>query len=312
MLTHAGRVYSYCKQFCEETGGENPPATRANRSDQGASINSLPDLQSRADIKILRMIQTARLETQIIRALRLDNFMLYYQPQLDMLTNRVIGMEALIRWDSDVGVVLPEQFIPVAEETSLIIQIGEWSINEACRQVAEWSKNGFASPKVAVNVSTRQFSGNLVTVVESALRENDVKPHAIEIEIMETMLAKDPSDAVRIMHDLRRMGVDLSIDDFGTGYSNLSNLKKFPVNTIKIDREFVTGVLEDKSDRVIIQSILDIARHMGMRTLAEGIETEEHRRALLEMGCDGWQGFLFSRPAPPSEMERCMLRTTAH
>jgi len=259
----------------------------------------------------LRAVQRVSLEAQLVRALRFNQFMLYYQPQLDMKTHRMIGMEALIRWDSDAGVILPGQFIPMAEESSLIIQIGEWAIHEACRQIAEWNRSGIHTPKIGVNLSCRQFSGDIVAVVEDALRENNVLAHTLELEITESMLAKDPTEAILIMHELCRMGIELSLDDFGTGYSNLSNLKKFPVKTIKIDREFVTGLPEDENDKVIVQSTLSIARQMNLKTLAEGIETEEHRRALYSLGCDAGQGFLFSRPLPPAEVECRFFKTVA-
>lgn len=259
----------------------------------------------------LRAVQRVSLEAQMVRALRYNQFMLHYQPQLDMKTHRMIGMEALIRWDSDAGVILPGQFIPVAEETALIIQIGEWAIHEACRQIADWNRNGICAPKIGVNLSCRQFSGDIVAVVKEALRENRVPAHTLELEITESMLAKDPNEAILIMHELCRMGIELSIDDFGTGYSNLSSLKKFPIKTIKIDREFVSGILEDENDKAIVQAILDIARHMKLNTLAEGIETEEHRRMLHSLGCNAWQGFLFSRPLPPAEVERRFFKTVA-
>lgn len=258
----------------------------------------------------IRAVQRMSLEAQLERALRQGEFMLHYQPQVDMGHRGIIGLEALIRWDSDMGMILPGQFIPAAEESGLIVQIGEWALYEACRQIAEWEKCGIFPPKVSVNISGGQFTWDLLPKLEAALRDNGVRPHALELEITESMLANDEADAALIMRELSKMGLDLAIDDFGTGYSNLASLKRFPLNRIKIDREFVTNLPFDENDKAIVQAIMAIAKHMGLSTVAEGIETEGHRVAFQALGCDAWQGFLFSRPLSAPEIEERFFKQT--
>ncbi|MEH6472429.1 MAG: EAL domain-containing protein [Halopseudomonas sp.] len=250
-------------------------------------------LQERASSRLM-------LENQIREALEKNQFVLYYQPKLELHSRRVLGMEALIRWNHpDSGLISPLEFIPVAEESGLIIPLGKWVLEEACRQTKAWHLQGLSHLRVAVNLSARQFSkADLVDDISRVLEQTGLPADALELEITESMVVEDGSSAVKTMTQLRRLGVEISIDDFGTGYSNLQYLKRFPLNSLKIDRGFVRDVLVDREDAAIVKAIILMARGLGLNVIAEGIETQEQLDFLLEHHCPMGQGFLFSPPLP--------------
>ena len=244
-------------------------------------------------------------------ALDQGQFVLYYQPEVELATRRIIGMEALIRWQHpDRGLVPPMDFIPIAEETGLILQIGDWGLSEVCQQIQHWhvENPGQPVPRVCVNLSARQFSRDgLADHVEALLRRTGVPSQQIGLEMTESSLIPDPGTALEVLASLRRLGVTLLMDDFGTGYSSLNNLHTLPFDVLKIDRSFVMRMEEGHQPRQIVHTIIELARTMGMDVVAEGVETPEQYRLLQQLGCRVGQGFLFSRPVPAAAMSR-MLR----
>lgn len=240
------------------------------------------------------------LESDLRAALQRDEFMLYYQPQVDIETGRLIGMEALIRWKHpEKGMIMPSEFIALAEENGLIVPIGEKVIVEACRQNAAWQQAGLPPIPVSVNLSVRQFlQPNLVEWLAGVLRETGLAPCYLELEITESVTL-DVDYAEQALEALARLGVQISIDDFGTGYSSLSYLRRFPISRLKIDRSFVRDILDDQNDAQIVQTIIAMSRHFNMKVIAEGVETEQQLKYLQQHGCDEAQGYLFGHPAPP-------------
>ena len=241
------------------------------------------------------MRQRMRLDHAMRQALASQRFRLHYQPQVDLRTGNVVGAEALIRWrDPELGEVSPGQFIPVAEETGFIIAIGDWVLEQAVRQAARWRDAGFAMP-VSVNVSALQFQqADFIDRVASVLREHQLAGALLELELTESILVHDANDALARLSLLSQLGVRLAIDDFGTGYSSLAYLKRFPIDRLKIDRSFVKGLPADESDGAIVRAIVQLAQALAMKVIAEGVETEPQRAYLLELGCDEFQGFLYS------------------
>jgi EAL domain-containing protein (putative c-di-GMP-specific phosphodiesterase class I) len=216
---------------------------------------------------------------------------------------RVIGCEALVRWHHPQrGMVSPADFIPLAEETGLIVPLGTWVLQEACRQARVWQDAGLPALNIAVNLSARQFrKGNLPQLVEEFLRQAGLDPRLLELELTESMVMDDPVGAQRTMHALKELGVGLSLDDFGTGYSSLNYLRRFPVDSLKIDRSFIRDVASDPSGASVVTSVIDIAHNLGLTAVAEGVETREQLVFLAGCGCDMLQGFLFSKPLPAEE-----------
>ena len=243
-------------------------------------------------------------ESALRLALVRQEFVLHYQPKVDVLTRRVLGMEALVRWQHPTrGMVPPGDFIPLAEERGLIVPIGRWVIQAACRQIRDWRHAGLTVPRVAVNLSARQFADEaLVEDIAQAMREHGVAPADIEIELTESVLMVDPDRANTVLQRLHGMGVRISIDDFGTGYSSLSYLKRFPAETVKIDRSFIRGLPGDGDDTAITQAVIAMAHSLGLTVIAEGVENEEQLAALRRLGCDEAQGFLLGRPMPAVEL----------
>jgi len=242
-----------------------------------------------------------RLESELRLALRRDEFFLMYQPQVDLSTGTISGLEALVYWQrADGGVVSPESFIPVAEETGLILPLGAWVLRRACRQIQEWAATGETPVPVSVNLSARQFQQqDLVNQVSGLLGAFDVDPRWIDLEITETVAMMHADQAIATLNRLKRIGVRLTIDDFGTGYSSLAYLKRYPVDTLKIDRAFVRDLGGAGADRAVVRAVVTLAHGIGLRVIAEGVETEEQRDHLQVLGCDAMQGFLFSRPVHP-------------
>ncbi|RDE24758.1 EAL domain-containing protein [Motiliproteus coralliicola] len=250
-------------------------------------------LQDRASSRLM-------LENQLREAIEKQQFALYYQPKLELHSRRVLGMEALIRWHHPTqGLISPADFIPVAEETGLIVPLGQWVLEEACRQTQEWHQQGFTHLRVSVNLSARQFAkADLVEDVRKTLERTKLSTDALELEITESMVVDASSSANEKLVQLRQLGVEISIDDFGTGYSNLQYLKRFPLTSLKIDRGFVRDLMVDREDAAIIKAIILMARGLGLNVIAEGVETQEQLDFLLEHRCPMGQGFLFSPPLP--------------
>jgi EAL domain-containing protein (putative c-di-GMP-specific phosphodiesterase class I) len=249
-----------------------------------------------------RIIDALELEGALRRALERQEFCLHYQPKVDLASGRIVGCEALLRWRHPRrGMVSPAEFIPLAEETGLIVPLGTWALKEACRQAKAWQVEGLPLPNlsVAVNLSARQFrKGNLPRLVKEILGEANLDPRLLELELTESMLMDDPAGAERIMRALKDLGVGLSLDDFGTGYSSLNYLRRFPVDSLKIDRSFISDVASDLSAAAVATSIVAIAHSLGLYAIAEGVETREQLDFLRSCGCDSFQGYYFSRPLP--------------
>ncbi|MCQ8103186.1 EAL domain-containing protein [Methylomonas sp. SURF-2] len=252
-----------------------------------------------------------KLEKHLRRALEQDEFMLHYQPQVDVKTGTIIGMEALIRWISpELGMVSPADFIPLAEDTGLIVPIGAWVLKTACLQARSWQKIGRPT-RVAVNLSSRQFhpvqtqQGSqhpLLNAVLNALDEADLSPELLELEITESILMQHLDSTMELLNTLKNIGVRLSIDDFGTGYSSLSYLKRFPIDILKIDKSFVNDITTDPSDKAIVAAITAMAKQLNLEVVAEGVETLAQLDFLCELQCDFVQGYYFSKPLSPDEV----------
>ncbi|HEY8554941.1 MAG TPA: EAL domain-containing protein, partial [Burkholderiales bacterium] len=251
------------------------------------------------------MYNRLSLEVKLRRALELGHLTLYYQPQVTTHGRRPVAAEALLRWtDPDLGPIPPERFIPIAEESGLIIPIGEWVLREACMQARAWLDAGLPLTRVAVNLSSRQFRDRgLLDVVRSALADARLDPRHLELELTESMIMQDALDTRRMLEVLKAMGVQLSIDDFGTGYSSLSYLRSFPIDTLKIDRSFVADIPATPDSGAIVTAIIAMARSLKLNVVGEGVETEQQRVFLQQHGCTLAQGLLFCAPLPADELE---------
>ncbi|MFC4324212.1 bifunctional diguanylate cyclase/phosphodiesterase [Litchfieldia salsa] len=257
------------------------------------------------DVKLdKKTFERLEIENELRKAIDRDEFSLHYQPILNLCKNQVTGVEALIRWNNEkLGTVSPAQFIPIAEETGMIITIGEWIFSTACKQLKKWENEGFAL-SISVNISIRQFyQPNLIPMIESILKETNVSPEYLTIEITESM-TMDVETATNILQDLKELGVNISIDDFGTGYSSLSYLKSFPIDYLKIDQSFIRDITKSKGDESIATTILLMAHNLGLKVIAEGVETKGQLEMLKKHRCDEAQGYLFSKPLPVEELEQ--------
>ncbi len=248
------------------------------------------------------------------RALAHDQFVLYYQPQIEISSGTLIGAEALIRWQHpDLGLVSPARFIPVAEETGLIVEIGDWVLREACREAARWKEAGMHEPVVAVNLSALQFKrGDIEQSVVRALNESGIDPGMLELELTESILIRDTDIVLATVKRLKLMGIKLSIDDFGTGYSSLSYLKRFEVDKLKIDQSFIRDLATDSEDAAIVRAIIQMARSLGLRTIAEGVEDKRVLDLLRIYHCDEAQGYFHGRPMPAGEFMAYLARQLAN
>ena len=238
------------------------------------------------------------LENSLRKAVENNELVAYYQPQVDLRTGRITGVEALVRWQHPkLGLVPPDNFIPLAEETGVILEIDEWMMKTACQQIKSWEKEGIANIRVAVNLSTRQFrQKNLTETVAQILKDSAVQPENLCLEITENEVMQNIETTVEILQALKKMGVFLSLDDFGTGYSSLSYLKRFPIDILKVDRAFVNGIPSDRDDTAISTAIVVLAHSMELKVIAEGVEESEQVAFLQSLQCDEIQGFYFSRP----------------
>jgi diguanylate cyclase (GGDEF)-like protein len=255
-----------------------------------------------------RMAEKHEMERLLREALARQQFVLHFQPKVDLVQGRITGAEALIRWQHPGrGLLAPGEFISIAEETGLIVPIGEWVIQAVCAQQAAWRARGVPTLPVAVNLSALQFrEGRVRQCIEQALRDNQLDATAIELELTETLVMQDPTEAERTMQDFRQFGLHLSLDDFGTGYSSLAYLKLFPFNSVKIDRAFITDISRGKEDAAIALAIIAMAHSMHMDVIAEGVETLDQLQFLRRSGCDQMQGYYFSRPVPAEDYARAL------
>jgi diguanylate cyclase (GGDEF)-like protein len=249
-------------------------------------------------------IERLTLETALRRALDRNQFALHYQPKVDMATGQITGVEALLRWTHpELGVLPPSQFIPLAEETGLIVPIGRWVLKEACAQNMAWQRRGLRPVSMAVNLSPRQFGDeHLLQDVDEALAASGMSPVLLQLEVTESMVMRNVSRAVKVLDAIQSRGIRLAIDDFGTGYSSMSLMKQFPIDTIKIDRSFVRDLPKDSEDQAIAQAIISMGKALGMTVIAEGVETVEQEAFLRSHACDEMQGYLFSKPVPPQQL----------
>jgi diguanylate cyclase (GGDEF)-like protein/PAS domain S-box-containing protein len=248
-------------------------------------------------------VERLRLETYLRRSLEKEEMFLNYQPQVEIDTGRLIGVEALVRWNHpDLGLVPPSRFISLAEDTGYINQLGKWVLIQACHQMVRWQEAGLHVPKMAVNLSARQFErGSIATMVGDVLRETGLEPHRLQLEVTESVIM-NTGDALVFINDLHSIGVGLAIDDFGTGYSSLAYLKQMPVQTLKIDRSFIKDISTDVNDEAIAIAIIQLGKSMNLSVIAEGVETGEQAAFLLRHGCNLAQGYFYSRPAAPDDL----------
>jgi EAL domain-containing protein (putative c-di-GMP-specific phosphodiesterase class I) len=251
------------------------------------------------------------LESGIRRALESDQFSLYYQPKVDIGSGRITAMEALVRWNHpDLGLLPAGDFIPLAEETGVIFPLGEWVLRQACQQNRAWQEQGLPPIRVAVNISGYQLQQrSLVEHIEGILAETGLAPSSLEIEVTETVIMQNPDFAVSVLKGLRDLGIHLSIDDFGTGYSSLAHLKRFSVNTLKIDKSFMRDIESSDTDAAIATAIIAMGNSLKLQVIAEGVETEGQLAFLRKNSCQEMQGFLFSRPIPAQEVPAFIRKT---
>jgi len=248
-------------------------------------------------------VEHLQIQAGLRRALENGELLLYFQPQIELATGRLVGAEALIRWNHpEMGMILPARFIPVAEASGMIVAIGSWVLREACRQAVSWRSAGFQGIVVAVNLSAMQFKrSDLQHTVIDVLKDSGLEPSLLELELTESIMLGDTQIVLDTVRRLKALGVKLSIDDFGTGYSSLSYLKRFPLDKLKIDRSFVQDMMKDADNAAIVRAIIQLARSLNLRTLAEGVETAEVIDHLRLLHCDEGQGYHFGRPMPGRE-----------
>ncbi|WP_419871722.1 EAL domain-containing protein [Candidatus Pristimantibacillus sp. PTI5] len=249
------------------------------------------------------------LESSMFKALELGEFMLYYQPKVEIATGRIYGAEALIRWNHpELGMVSPLDFIPIAEKTGFIIPLGEWVLHTACKQISEWERMGLQNLSVSVNMSMIQFQQKqIVHTIERIISGAGIRPEQIELEITETIFMDNPAHTLKILDELKQLGVLLSLDDFGTGYSSLSYLQNIPLHTLKIDKSFISGIVTDYKKQMIYKSVIVIAHNLNLNVVSEGVETQEELNVICSHNCDAVQGYIYSPPVTASKFVQIFL-----
>ncbi|WP_172825451.1 GGDEF and EAL domain-containing protein [Geobacter sp. DSM 9736] len=257
-----------------------------------------------------KAVERMEIETSLRRALDKEEFYLLYQPQVNVRTGSITGVEALLRWNHpERGLLLPDKFIPVAEDTGLIIQIGEWVIRTACRQLKEWHDQGLGPLRLALNISGKQFKeSNFGKMLEGVIKEVGIKPQNVELELTESVLMANAAHTVKMLKRIKNTGVTLAIDDFGTGYCSLAYLKNFPIARLKIDKTFISEVTTTKSDALITEAIVALSRTLGLQVIAEGVENIEQMHFLASRDCHEMQGYLFSKPKLADEIDMLLRR----
>ncbi len=277
---------------------------RAKRHGGNAHVFYAPEMGTRS-------IARLNLESELHRALEREELVVHYQPKVDVRTLRIVGAEALVRWNSRSGVIPPADFIPIAEETGLILDIGRWVMETACNQALQWQRSGLPPIGVAVNLSPRQFmQKNLFDIIAGTLQRTGLEAKYLEFEITESMLMHQGESVIDTLESLSAMGIRLAIDDFGTGYSSLAYLKRFPVQDIKIDRSFIRNLTEDADDAAIVTAVAHMTHSLGLNLIAEGVETQAQLDALRALDCGTFQGYLFSRPVPSEEFAALLALDT--
>jgi EAL domain-containing protein (putative c-di-GMP-specific phosphodiesterase class I) len=250
-----------------------------------------------------------QIKTSFCDALEREEFQVYYQPQVNVQTGKIMSAEALIRWlHPEKGLISPAQFIPSAEATGFIVQLGEWVLQTACRQMQVWQNAGFSGLRVAVNLSARQFhQPDLSSRVAQILAEIGLEPSSLELELTESLMVEDAPSAIATLQQLKSLGVSISIDDFGTGYSSLSYLAQYPFDTLKIDRCFISNITHGCTNAAIVKAIIEMAHSLCLEVVAEGVETEAEKDFLGRYKCDTMQGYLFSPPLPAGDFEQLLV-----
>ncbi|HVQ36326.1 MAG TPA: GGDEF domain-containing phosphodiesterase, partial [Pyrinomonadaceae bacterium] len=258
-------------------------------------------------------VKRLALESSLRRAVENDEFVVHYQPVLNLATGETIGVEALVRWrHPEFGILAPARFIDLAEETGLIIDIGETVLRRACLQTIAWEERGLGCLRMAVNISARHFQQkNFLERIFAILEETGLDPKRLELELTETSMMQNAESASALLHQLRERGVRVAIDDFGTGYSSLSYLKKLPIDTVKLDRSFVSEATTDPNDAALVMAIITLAHNLQLKVIAEGVETDEQRTFLRLLRCDEGQGYLFGRPLAADVLES-LLKAARH
>jgi diguanylate cyclase (GGDEF)-like protein len=321
----AERILDVLRQPIELTDGNHPPVSitvsigiATGRPDSAEDLMQDADLAlykakeigKNAYVKFESAMHVAaqdriRLEVDLLAALDAEQFFLVYQPMLDLATERVVGVEALVRWNHPTGgLIPPDAFIPIAEENGMVVPIGCWVLEQACAQGAAWNRRGFPL-NMSVNVSARQLERpEFVDEVRTTLHDSGLDPLNLTLEITETVLMREPETTARLLGELKALGVRIAVDDFGTGYSSLAYLRQFPVDSLKIDRTFITGLALSREAHALTHTLIQLGKALGLQTLAEGVEQHSQVRELQREGCDLAQGFLFARPLAPDVMER--------
>jgi EAL domain-containing protein (putative c-di-GMP-specific phosphodiesterase class I) len=293
------------------TDGSNPDSLlknadmamyRAKQAGRNTYRFFLPEMNERA----AELLQT---ETELRGALERQEFVLHYQPKADIKTGLISGFEALLRWNHPKrGLVMPNEFIPVLEDTGLINPVGEWVVRQTCEQIRTWQIEGLRACPIAVNLSARQFNQkNLDFSISKILEESQINPNLLEFELTESVLMSDSADAVEVLDNMKRYGVRLSVDDFGTGYSSLAYLKRFPLDALKIDRAFIRHITTDQGDATIAKAIINLAHSLKLKVVAEGVETRAQLDFLRDHACDEMQGYLLARPMPAADCARALI-----
>lgn len=287
-----------------ETLFKNADVALYRAKDQGRNTYQLytPSMNARA-------FEQLALENKLRRALENQEFVLHYQPQISIRSGKIVALEALVRWRGSDGLIPPSEFIALSEDTGLILPLGEWVLHTACEQTHRWHKQGLNPLSVAVNISGRQFQQkNLIEIISNTLKDTRLDPKYLELELTESVVMQHPELAAEVLRELGSMGIQISIDDFGTGYSSLSSLRRFPINTLKIDQAFVRDCMVDSDDAAIVTAIISMARSLKLKVVAEGVETEEQLEFLRRQQCDLVQGFLLSRPMPADDLAHILTQ----
>jgi len=260
-----------------------------------------------------RSMENFNLENDLRLSLERDELTLHYQPQVDIISGRIVGIESLLRWNhKNLGLIQPSDFIPLAEELGLMLKIGEWVLETACAQMRKWRDLGFNDLRIAVNVSSQQFRGsNLARVIKQAIAKSGINPTYLEVELTESIIMQNAESAIAALIDIKNMGVHISVDDFGTGYSSLGYLHRFPLDSLKIDRSFVKDIDTDQYDRAITKTIITMAHSLNLNVIAEGVETQEQLTILNSYGCQQIQGHFFSEPLPAADITALLEKNYA-